>query len=210
MPRPSTWTLLVLPLLVLSLAYFAQSYVSSLGPAPHLGSGITLYSVALSSLIGYARAAMTAPFHTKVLSGPEVQVPLTEPHSEGFGVEVELEAPCEGTGDGDVDVDPRPKFKRRIVAVGDIHGDLVNAHRVLQMANVVDEDGYWTGDVDVFVQTGDIIDRYATLERVRVCKVDVKTEVMIQLTYFSGWRSSGSRHMEWAVLWSRSLETTSG
>ncbi|KAI6108055.1 Metallo-dependent phosphatase-like protein [Pisolithus sp. B1] len=132
------WTLSVLPLLVLSLAYLAQSYISPLGPAPHLGFGIKWY-------------------------GSEVQVPLAQPHSQtkdsGVPVEAVSEAPSEVAVDTAADVDPRPKFKRRIVAVGDIHGDLLNAHRVLQMARVVDEDGLWTGEVDVFVQTGDIIDR---------------------------------------------------
>ncbi|KAI0359849.1 Metallo-dependent phosphatase [Trametes cingulata] len=51
------------------------------------------------------------------------------------------------------------QFKRTIVAVGDLHGDLPNAQKVLQMAGVVDEQGNWAGGVDFFVQTGDIIDR---------------------------------------------------
>ncbi|KAF9468023.1 Metallo-dependent phosphatase-like protein [Collybia nuda] len=50
-------------------------------------------------------------------------------------------------------------FVRHIVAVGDLHGDMPNARRVLQFAGVVDEEGNWTGDVDYFIQTGDIIDR---------------------------------------------------
>lgn len=50
-------------------------------------------------------------------------------------------------------------FVRRIVAVGDLHGDLLNARKVLQFAGVVDEEGNWTGETDYFVQTGDIIDR---------------------------------------------------
>lgn len=160
MPRPS---LVVLPLLILSLAYFAQSYISPLGPAPHLGSGVALYGITFSSLIGYAQATLMAPFHANAQPGPEPQAPLTQLHSspELPGAEFESEYPCEDTTDGnvDADADPRPRFKRRIIAVGDIHGDLVNAHRVLQMANVVDEDGFWTGNVDVLVQTGDIIDR---------------------------------------------------
>ena len=52
-----------------------------------------------------------------------------------------------------------PRYTRRIVAVGDLHGDYANALRVLQMADVVDEEANWTGKVDLFVQTGDIIDR---------------------------------------------------
>ena len=50
-------------------------------------------------------------------------------------------------------------FTRHIVAVGDLHGDLANAERVLRFAGVVDDFGDWSGDVDFFVQTGDIIDR---------------------------------------------------
>jgi hypothetical protein len=51
------------------------------------------------------------------------------------------------------------KSSIRIVAVGDLHGDIGNAQKVLEMAGVVDSDGGWSGEVDIFVQTGDIIDR---------------------------------------------------
>ncbi|KAG6812964.1 hypothetical protein H0H92_015083 [Tricholoma furcatifolium] len=51
-------------------------------------------------------------------------------------------------------------FTRHIVAVGDLHGDLPNAKKVLQFAGVTDASGKWSGNVDFFVQTGDIIDRF--------------------------------------------------
>jgi len=54
---------------------------------------------------------------------------------------------------------PEDAFVRRIVAVGDLHGDFGNTRKVLEMSGVVDEGGEWTGKVDFFVQTGDIIDR---------------------------------------------------
>ncbi|KAH9945176.1 Metallo-dependent phosphatase [Epithele typhae] len=54
---------------------------------------------------------------------------------------------------------PDGTYTRRIVAVGDLHGDMPNAQEVLHMAGVVDEHGNWSGNVDFFVQTGDIIDR---------------------------------------------------
>ena len=54
---------------------------------------------------------------------------------------------------------PKDAFVRRIVAVGDLHGDFGNARKVLEMSGVVDEEGEWTSQVDFFVQTGDIIDR---------------------------------------------------
>lgn len=53
----------------------------------------------------------------------------------------------------------RRPFTRHIVAVGDLHGDLPNARKVLQFSGITDSNGDWTGDVDFFVQTGDIIDR---------------------------------------------------
>ncbi|KAH0833044.1 hypothetical protein J3R83DRAFT_12035 [Lanmaoa asiatica] len=128
--------------LILSLAYFAQSYVLPLGPAPHLGTG-PRFSLTLSTLVNYVQAVVYAPFATQ-------QRPLSAQQPQQ-----KLDA-----DDSEVTIDePRPRFSRRIVAVGDIHGDLYNAGRVLQMAGVVDEDGNWSGDVDVFVQTGDIIDR---------------------------------------------------
>jgi hypothetical protein len=66
--------------------------------------------------------------------------------------------PDRGRVDDGIQNDPRA-FTRRIVAVGDLHGDLPNARKVLTMAGVVDAHGDWSGDIDVFVQTGDIIDR---------------------------------------------------
>ncbi|THH05860.1 hypothetical protein EW145_g4488 [Phellinidium pouzarii] len=62
-------------------------------------------------------------------------------------------------GSVNADTDSVRPHERRIVAVGDLHGDFGNALKVLQMAGVVDTAGDWTGDVELFVQTGDIIDR---------------------------------------------------
>lgn len=54
---------------------------------------------------------------------------------------------------------PKDVFVRRVVAVGDLHGDFGNTQKVLEMSGVIDKEGKWTGQVDFFVQTGDIIDR---------------------------------------------------
>ncbi|XP_057834530.1 shewanella-like protein phosphatase 1 isoform X2 [Cryptomeria japonica] len=50
---------------------------------------------------------------------------------------------------------------RRIVAVGDLHGDLVKARQALRIAGVLSADGHdcWTGGSTVLVQLGDILDR---------------------------------------------------
>ncbi|KZT73029.1 Metallo-dependent phosphatase [Daedalea quercina L-15889] len=79
-------------------------------------------------------------------------------------------------------------FTRRIVAVGDLHGDMPNAQTVLQMAGVVDANGDWSGEVDFFVQTGDIIDRgddtiklYAWMDKLREQAHEVDGTVLSHL-----------------------------
>lgn len=47
----------------------------------------------------------------------------------------------------------------RVVAVGDLHGDLDNALAVLGLAGLVDATGAWSGGSDTLVQTGDVTDR---------------------------------------------------
>ncbi|KAL0865351.1 hypothetical protein Bca101_044469 [Brassica carinata] len=50
---------------------------------------------------------------------------------------------------------------RRIIAVGDLHGDLSKARDALQIAGVLSSDGkdQWVGEDTVVVQVGDILDR---------------------------------------------------
>lgn len=47
----------------------------------------------------------------------------------------------------------------RVVAVGDIHGDVNALQAVLQQAKLIDAKGHWTGGKTHLVQTGDIPDR---------------------------------------------------
>lgn len=77
-------------------------------------------------------------------------------HSYGQGKQ---EQEIKGEHQDDAENSGREPFSRHIVAVGDLHGDLPNARKVLKFAGVTDEKGDWSGDVDFFVQTGDIIDR---------------------------------------------------
>ncbi|KAJ3122934.1 hypothetical protein HK098_002340 [Nowakowskiella sp. JEL0407] len=56
--------------------------------------------------------------------------------------------------------DDRPFDLKRIIAVGDLHGDFWAALRVLKMAGLVDQNAKWiAAPGTVFVQTGDIVDR---------------------------------------------------
>lgn len=47
----------------------------------------------------------------------------------------------------------------RVVAVGDVHGDLSAVSRALRAAGVVDPEGRWAGGDTIVVQTGDVLDR---------------------------------------------------
>lgn len=77
------------------------------------------------------------------------QQPLNTPHQDTYSNKI-----------SEKEQEPREPYLRRIVAVGDLHGDYGNALKVLQMAGIADIEGNWVGGTDLFVQTGDIIDRY--------------------------------------------------
>lgn len=53
----------------------------------------------------------------------------------------------------------RKALPGRVVAVGDLHGDLEQALAVLRMAGVVDAEGHWSGGSTILVHTGDSLDR---------------------------------------------------
>ncbi len=61
-------------------------------------------------------------------------------------------------------VDPYSAFRQiapdRIVAIGDIHGDLSAARRAMRLAGAIDTRNHWIGGNLVVVQTGDQIDRW--------------------------------------------------
>lgn len=64
-------------------------------------------------------------------------------------------------------VDPdRWEGVRRIVAIGDLHGDYASYLGVLQAAGLVDRRGRWTGGDTHLVQTGDIADRGPDTRRI--------------------------------------------
>ncbi|KAL6203495.1 hypothetical protein ACLB2K_027195 [Fragaria x ananassa] len=71
---------------------------------------------------------------------------------------------------------------RRIVAVGDLHGDLYQTRCALEMAGVLssDSEDLWTGGETVLVQLGDILDRgedeIAIFSLLRSLDIQAKTE----------------------------------
>jgi hypothetical protein len=55
--------------------------------------------------------------------------------------------------------DHSPPYVPRVVAIGDIHGDLDAFIRILQRTSLVDAQLKWSGGNAILVQTGDMIDR---------------------------------------------------
>ena len=47
----------------------------------------------------------------------------------------------------------------RVIAVGDVHGDLTALRRCLRLAGVIDDEDRWSGGDAVVVQVGDVLDR---------------------------------------------------
>ncbi|MBI4583354.1 MAG: metallophosphoesterase [Planctomycetes bacterium] len=58
-----------------------------------------------------------------------------------------------------VEIAPDLRGVRRVVAIGDIHGDYRNFVRLLEAARLVSRELAWTGGDTVLVQTGDVFDR---------------------------------------------------
>jgi len=48
---------------------------------------------------------------------------------------------------------------RRIVAIGDVHGDLTGFDTILQQTGIINDQHKWIGGGTVLVQTGDVVDR---------------------------------------------------
>jgi len=53
----------------------------------------------------------------------------------------------------------RASTQRRILSIGDLHGDFVQTSAILRKLGLMSEKGGWIGGRDVLIQTGDIADR---------------------------------------------------
>lgn len=53
----------------------------------------------------------------------------------------------------------RASVQRRILSIGDLHGDFIQTSGILRNLGLMDAEGGWAGGQDVLIQTGDIADR---------------------------------------------------
>lgn len=89
------------------------------------------------------------------------------PSSPDADAERARSTPAAGGGPGSASIDPPlapdPSFQlpavERIVAIGDVHGDVGALRAALRLAGAIDEAGKWIGKRLVVVQTGDQLDR---------------------------------------------------
>lgn len=72
---------------------------------------------------------------------------------------IPVQANYTGNPDSNNKIPARYNSVERIVAIGDLHGDLKATKKALILAGVIDNTDHWTGKKTVVVQTGDQTDR---------------------------------------------------
>eukprot|EP00877_Chromochloris_zofingiensis_P014833 jgi/Chrzof1/9603/Cz04g09110.t1 len=69
------------------------------------------------------------------------------------------QSPAPPANDKVEELPTRVSAAQRLVAIGDLHGDLTKAKRAFQLAGLTDDHDNWVGGKTVCVQVGDILDR---------------------------------------------------
>ena len=99
--------------------------------------------MSFARLVPLALVALLACDRAKVEEPGSAPVPAPAAHATPVALSAKLTRP-----------DPE-----RLVAIGDLHGDLDHARRALRLAGAIDAHDRWIGGALVVVQTGDEIDR---------------------------------------------------
>jgi hypothetical protein len=110
-----------------------------------------VWSAALAAALAAAAAACSKDKGDK--RAPTTLAPAS-PSAARAADSADGEAPCK--------LSPNPSrypAARRVVAIGDVHGDMKATRAALRLAGAIDDEGHWSGGELVVVQTGDILDR---------------------------------------------------
>jgi hypothetical protein len=70
-----------------------------------------------------------------------------------------IHRPAADTGQTETAAPAAAPSSRRVIAVGDLHGDLASARESLRLGGVIDASDHWAAGTATFVQTGDVMDR---------------------------------------------------
>jgi hypothetical protein len=65
---------------------------------------------------------------------------------------------------------------RRIIGIGDLHGDLKNTIKVLKMSKIINAQQEWISGTDILVQTGDVVDRGKDAKQIYKLLQDLKIQ----------------------------------
>lgn len=85
---------------------------------------------------------------------------LAGPSGCGQLAEITHTHPLRATAPDPGSLHPTRMFARhRVVAIGDLHGDVRAARAALRLAGAMDEHGHWCGGDMILVQVGDVLDR---------------------------------------------------
>ncbi len=113
-----------------------------------------------TSVVAATSLALLVACNSK--SGTEPEVPTSLPGDTASAEKTQPE-PAETPVAADAcPIKSRPlrhEQRGRLVALGDVHGDLDATRRALRLAGAIDESDQWIGGTLQLVQTGDILDR---------------------------------------------------
>ena len=108
---------------------------------------------------------------------PEVDATRADVTADGAAGDVAGRGAADASGDmesGETVSGP----SERIIAMGDLHGDLEAGRRAFKVAGLIDDHYHWIGGTAVVVQTGDVLDRWYLERELMDWLVAVRAEAL--------------------------------
>ena len=119
---------------------------------------LTLRKIALVCTAASLIACDKGPIEDR----PRVEAPASDDATKSDVAPAKAAPPSEEPPAPPVEV-ARPPYKKdnayRVVAIGDVHGDMSALVNALELAGLIDKNKKWAGAETVLVQTGDLLDR---------------------------------------------------
>jgi hypothetical protein len=128
--------------------------------APRTAAAWTAAAALVTLLVGCTRSTPAEPAGEGTApKAPSAATPAQTAATSSATQTAATGSASAGTTSGDADTSYRFPATDRLVAIGDLHGDLAVTRAALRLAHAIDEYDRWIGGKLVVVQTGDEIDR---------------------------------------------------